>query len=356
MYKIFVMNLGSTSTKVAYYEDGRCLWKENLEHPLEETRQFAEVLDQFDYRRNKITAYLKEKGVDYTQLDAVVSRGGHTRPIEGGTYEINKVMLDDVKSGQFGRHATDCGVLVAYSLASEIGALPLVVDPSVTDEFEPLARYTGLPEMQRRSSFHALNHRACAKQFAKDKGLEYEKLNLIVAHMGGGVTVSAHKQGRMIDANNGIMGDGPFSSNRTGTLPVGDLVDMCFSGEYTRQQVRKKLNGNGGMIAYVGESDMRTVENEALAGNRKYKECYDAMLYQVCKEIGSLGPVLFGKVDAILLTGGVIFSEYVQAFITERTCFIAPVHPYPGEFEMQALAAGAYGVLNGSIQSKVIGG
>lgn len=354
MYKIVVMNLGSTSSKLAYWEDEACILNVNLEHPVEELKPFEAILDQYQYRFDKINEFLKKNGIDYKDVDAVVSRGGHTRPLIGGTYRINDLMLKEVKSGSFGRHACDIGVLVAYAMATEGRAVPMVVDPPVTDEFEPLARYSGLPEMPRRSSFHALNHRACGKQHAKKNGLDYTKLNLIVVHMGGGITVAAHKQGRMIDATNGIEGDGPFSTNRTGGLPVGALVDMCYSGQYTQKEMHKKLNGDGGMMAYLGESDMRLVREKGMAGDKKYMECFDAMMYQVCKEIGAMATVLKGKVDAVLLTGGIAHSDYVRDYITAAVGFIAPVVAYPGEFEMDALALGAYAGLTGAEAMKVL--
>lgn len=354
MFKIVVMNLGSTSSKLAYWEDKACLLSENLEHPAGEISRFEAVLDQYQYRFDAIHTFLKENGIDYKDVDAIVSRGGHTRPLVGGTYRINELMVSEVKSGSFGRHACDIGVLVAYQMAKEGRAIPMVVDPPVTDEFEPLARYSGLPELPRRSSFHALNHRACGKKHAEKNGLNYSKLNLIVVHMGGGITVAAHKQGRMVDATNGIEGDGPFSTNRTGALPVGALVDMCYSGQYTQQEMHKKLNGNGGMMAYLGESDMRLVRERGLSGDKKYMECFDAMMYQVCKEIGAMATVLKGRVDAVLLTGGIAHSDYVQEYITEAVGFIAPVVAYPGEFEMDALARGALAGLAGEEEMKVL--
>ena len=352
MYKIVAINLGSTSSKLAYYEDDNCKIKVNIEHPVEEIKQYREIFDQFEYRAKVIGDFLKDHGIDYKEVDAIVSRGGHTRPLVGGTYQINELMLAESRSGKFGLHASDLGVKIAHAMADEGKAIPMVVDPPVTDEFEPWARYSGLPEIQRRSSFHALNQRAVGRLFAKDSGKPYENLNLIVVHMGGGITVGAHKQGKMVDANNGLIGDGPFSTNRTGGLPVGSLIDMCFSGKYTRADMFRKINGQGGMIAYIGESDVRTVEEKALAGNAEYKEVLDAMIYQVCKEIGSLAPVLRGKVDAILLTGGVAHSKYITGQIEERVGFIAKIVSYPGEHEMQALALGAYDVLRGAKELK----
>lgn len=269
------------------------------------------------YRRASIEEFLCKNTIDPLSLDAVVSRGGHTHPISGGVYKINDIMLSEIQSGNFGRHACDIGVFIADSMAKQSGAEAFVVDPPVTDEFKPLARYSGLPELPRRSSFHALNQRAVAHKYAKQVGTPYEDLNLIVVHMGGGISVAAHQHGKMVDANNALTGDGPFSTNRTGGLPVGALVDLCFSGMYTKQEVKARINGKGGMIAYLGENDVKTVEAKALAGDKKYKECLDAMLYQTAKEIGASSAVLMGSVDAILLTGGIAHSQYVVRYLED---------------------------------------
>lgn len=348
MYKVVAINLGSTSTKLAYYEDDNRVLKVNIEHPAEEIRKYPEIMDQYQYRFDTIRNFLKSHDIDYKELDGIVSRGGHTHPIVGGTYKINEVLLNEVKSGKYGRHAGDLGVLIAYSMAGDGKALPMVVDPPTTDEFELFARYSGLPDMPRRSSFHALNHRAVGRQYAKDIAKPYENLNLIVVHMGGGVSVAMHKKGMMVDANNGLEGDGPFSTNRTGTLPVGALVDACYSGKYTYSEMKRRINGQGGMMAYIGENDVQKVQQKALEGNIEYKNCLDAMLYQICKEIGSLAPIVNGHVDAILLTGGVAYSKYVTDYIKEHVSYLAEVISYPGEYEMQALALGAYDGLRGA--------
>lgn len=346
VYRILAINLGSTSTKIAYYENDGCRLSDNVVHSAEELRKFPTIWDQYDFRLQVVTDWLKSRGIAVEDLDAVVSRGGHTEPLTGGTYRINRKMLDESATGIYGRHATDIGIRVAATLARS-GPVPLTVDPPVTDEFEPLARYSGLPEMPRRSSFHVLNQRSVGRQYASDTGRRYEELNLVVAHMGGGITVAAHKKGRLVDANNGIEGDGPFSTNRSGTLPVGALADMCFSGKYTREEVKRKLNGAGGLMAYLGENDVRTVADRADAGDAKCAEALDAMAYQTSKEIAACAAVLCGKVDAILLTGGVARCQRITSFITEHVSFIAPVVLYPGEYEMQALALNAYAALAG---------
>lgn len=345
-YKIIAVNLGSTSTKIAYYEDDHCKLKASLVHSAQELKEFNTIWDQYQYRLHAVESYLKENNIQVSELDAVATRGGHTESLVGGVYRINNKMLAQSASGKYGLHATDLGLKIAFAL-SQRGPIPLTVDPPVTDEFEPLARYSGLPELPRRSSFHALNHRAVGKQYAKDINKRYDEMNLVVAHMGGGTTVAAHKKGKMVDANNGLTGDGPFSTNRTGTLPVGTLVDMCFSGEYTQEQVKRKLNGLGGMMAYLGENDALTVENRAAAGDEKCSEVLDAMSYQTAKEIAGCAAVLSGQVDAILITGGIAHSKRITDYIKGMIGFIAPVILYPGEYEMQSLCLNSLEALRG---------
>lgn len=354
MYKVLVINLGSTSSKIAYYEDKECKLKETIEHPAEELAQFGKILEQYDYREAAVKAFMAQHGIDGKNLDAIASRGGHTHPIEGGTYIVNDAMVAEIKTGNFGRHACDLGVFIAKHLSEKFGIVPTVTDPPVTDEFQKLARYSGLPELPRKSSFHALNQRAAAEKYAEDAGKAYEDMNLIVVHMGGGISVAAHKHGKMVDANNALDGDGPFSTNRTGTLPVGALVKLCFSGKYTEAEVKKMLNGKGGTMAYISENDLRAIQKEAFAGNEAYKDCMDAMLYQTCKEIGSEASVLEGQVDAIVLTGGMVYADYVVDFIKLHCGYIAPINVYPGEYEMEALAKGAISVLDGSYKGKMI--
>lgn len=345
-YEILVINLGSSSTKVAYYINEECMVKANLSHPSEELKQYDSIWKQAGMRQRAIETFMEENGIDKCKLAAVVTRGGHTRPLTGGTYLVNQVMLEESASEAFGNHACDLGLVIASNL-SKYGAKPLTANTPVTDEFEPLARYSGLPEIERRSSFHALNHKGVARHYARETGRAYESLNLIVVHMGGGISVAAHKQGKMIDANNGLAGDGPFSTNRSGGLPVGSLIAECFSGKYTEKQMLRRVNGQGGMLAYVGESDTLTVEQRAEAGDKACALVLDAMAYQTAKEIGGCAAVLAGRVDAIIMTGGMANSVRLTRFIEEKVSFIAPVVKYPGEYEMQSLALNAYEVLAG---------
>ncbi len=351
MYKILALNLGSTSTKVAYYEDDVCKVKENIEHPASEIKEFSSFWEQDEYRTNIIEKFMKENGIEKDSLDVIVSRGGHTKPLEGGVYRVDEEMLEQQASGLYGQHPCDLGSKIAYRMTKTCKAVPLIVDPPITDEFEPVARLSGHPLIERRSSFHALSHKATAKRYARENGLKYEDLNLIVVHLGGGISVAPHKKGRMIDGDNGLEGDGPFSTNRTGALPVGDLVRLCFSDEYTYKEVIKMLNGNGGLMAYLGTADCREVEKNAET-DEKARLCLDAMIYQVCKQIGAMASVLQGKVDAILVTGGIAYSKTIVQKIKDSVEFIAPIVVYPGENEMESLARGALEVLRGEDEIK----
>lgn len=351
MKKITAINLGSTSTKVAYYEDERCVFKENINHPVDEIKTFATIWDQFEFRKNAILTFLKEKGLDIAEMDAVVSRGGHTVPIEGGTYRITEKMLEQSGSEKYGNHATDLGLRLAADFSKQ-GPQAFTVDPPVTDEFEPLARYSGIPEIKRKSSFHVLNQRAAGQQYAKDAGVKYEDLNLVVVHMGGGISVAAHKHGRLIDANNALTGDGPFSTNRCGDVPVGDLIKLCYSGRFTEAEMMKYINGGSGLVAYVGDSDVKNVSERAEAGDTECIEALDAMCYQIAKAVGSYAAVLDGDVQAIVFTGGIAYSERIVGTIRKKVEFIAPVAVYPGEYEMQSLALNTLAVLNGEKEAK----
>lgn len=346
MYKILVINLGSTSTKLAYYENEVCVNRTTEDHPAEEIIGFSDIMEQLDYRKEIVERFLEKNGIEKSSLDAIVSRGGHTKPLEGGVYLVNNEMLTQQASGLYGRHACDLGSKIAYTISKTCKATPLVVDPPITDEFEPVARLSGHPLMPRRSSFHALSHKATAKRYARENGLKYDEINLIVAHLGGGISVAPHKKGRMIDGDNALDGDCVFSTNRTGALPVGELVKLCYSGNYTYEQMKKMLNGEGGLMAYLGTADVRTVEKNAETDENSAL-CLDAMIYQVCKQIGSMATVLHGDVNAILLTGGISYSNYVVNKIKSSCEFIAPVVVYAGENEMESLARGALEGLRG---------
>ena len=346
MKRIAVINLGSTSTKVAYFENDTCKFSESIPHPAQELSGFASNWEQYGYRRERIVGLLQQHGVAWETLDAVVSRGGHTQPIHSGVYRITPKMLEQSRSMKYGNHASDLGIRIAYDLAKDKN-FAFVVDSPCTDEFEPLARYSGLPEMPRQSRFHVLNHKACARAYCKEHGLKYDEVNLVVAHMGGGTSVAAHKKGKLVDGDNGLDGDGPFSTNRTGALPVGALVDACYSGKYTHQEMRRKLNGLGCMMAYVNDNDVLSVYKKGAAGDKACMEVIDAMVYQTAKEIGAMATVLNGDVNAILLTGGIANDAYITSELKKRVGFIAPVYLYPGEREMLSLGQQVYYALIG---------
>jgi len=345
-YKLLIINPGSTSTKIGVYEDEKEVLVETLRHSSEEIARFEGIFEQLDFRKDVILNVLKEKKFDINTLDAIVGRGGLLKPIEGGTYSVNEAMLHDLKIGVQGQHASNLGGIIANEIGRTLGIPAFIVDPVVVDEMMDVARVSGFPEIERKSIFHALNQKAVAKRYAKEKGKKYEEINLIVAHMGGGISVGAHKAGKIIDVNNALDGEGPFSPERSGGLPVGDLAKMCFSGKYTLEDIKKKINGKGGLVAYLNTNDAKEVSDKAEAGDDKFKLILDAMQYQVAKEIGKCAAVLSGKVDAIILTGGIAYGKSTVNYIKERVEFICPVVVYPGEDELLALAEGGLRVLN----------
>ena len=345
-YKILIINPGSTSTKIGVYEDETQVMEETLRHSTEEIAQYATIYDQKDFRKDVITSVLKEKGVDLNDIDVVVGRGGMLKPMPSGTYATSPELLEDLKIGVQGQHASNLGGILAHEIASDINVPSFIVDPTVVDELQDVARLSGHPEMPRVSVFHALNQKAVAKRYAKETGKAYETLNLIVVHMGGGVSVGAHKNGKVVDVANALDGDGPFSPERAGGLPSGALMRLCFSGKYTQDEVGKMINGNGGFNAYVGTNDMRDLVKMAETDDNA-KLVMDAFHYQLVKEIGAMAVVLGGKVDQIILTGGIAYNAITQEAIKEAVEWIAPVTVYPGEDELLALAQGAIRVMSG---------
>ena len=345
-YKILIINPGSTSTKIGVYEDETQVMEETLRHSTEEIAQYATIYDQKDFRKDVIISVLKEKGVDLNDIDVVVGRGGLLKPIPGGTYETTPELLEDLKIGKQGQHASNLGGILAKEIASEINVPSYIVDPVVVDELQDVARLSGHPEMPRISIFHALNQKAGAKRYAKETGKAYDGIHLIVVHMGGGVSVSAHKNGKVIDVANALDGDGPFSPERAGGLPSGALMKLCFSGKYTQAEIGKMINGNGGFNAYVGTNDMRDLVKMAET-DANAKLVMDAFHYQLVKEIGAMAVVLGGKVDQIILTGGIAYNAITQDTMKEAVEWIAPVTVYPGEDELLALAQGAIRVMSG---------
>ena len=352
-YKLLIINPGSTSTKIGVYEGEKEILEETLRHSAEEILKYDTIFDQLDFRKEVILKVLKEKGIDINELDAVVGRGGMLKPIEGGTYEVNEDMVEDLKIGVQGPHASNLGGILSNEIAKEIGKRAFIVDPVVVDEMEDVARLSGVPELPRKSKFHALNQKAVAKRYAKEHNTSYEDVNLIVVHMGGGVSVGAHRKGRVIDVNNALDGDGPFSPERAGGVPSGELLEMCFSGKYSKEEVYKKLVGKGGFVAYANTNDARDLIKLSQEGDEKGSLIFNAFIYQIAKEIGSMAVVLDGEVDAIVLTGGIAYSDYVTNAINKKVKWIAPMVVYGGEDELLALAQGAIRVLDGVEEAKI---
>ncbi|CEK36265.1 butyrate kinase [[Clostridium] sordellii] len=354
-FKILTINPGSTSTKIAVFDNEELLFEKTLRHTSEEISKYQKISDQFEFRKKVIEDALKEGGISTSELDAVVGRGGLLKPITGGTYSVDDEMIEDLKVGVLGEHASNLGGLIAKEIGDSVGIPSYIVDPVVVDELNDVARISGMPEITRKSIFHALNQKATARRAAKDLNKKYEDCNFIVAHMGGGISVGAHLKGSVIDVANALDGEGPFSPERSGGLPVGDLVKMCFSGEYTQEDIKKRIKGNGGLVAYLNTNDGREVEAMIEEGNEKAKIVYEAMAYQVAKEIGACAAVLNGEVDAVLLTGGIAYSKMFTNMIIDRIKFVAQAKVYPGEDEMIALAQGGLRVLMKEEEAKIYG-
>lgn len=352
-FKILAINPGSTSTKLAIYEDETCVFKASVKHDSKEILSFSHIVDQYDFRMEAIYKELEKDQIDLSTIDAVVGRGGMLKPIPSGTYEVNDKMIEYIKAAPRGEHASNLGCMIAKNIADAIGKRSFIVDPVAVDEMEDIARFTGMPELKRDSLFHALNQKAVAFKAAKDLKKPYSELNLIVAHLGGGISVGMHHKGRVIDVNNALDGDGPMSPERSGSVPMGPLYKMVFSGKYTLKEIQRKNYGQGGLVAYLGTNDGQTIQNRIKAGDQEAKFIYDVMCYQISKEIGSGATVLKGSVDAIILTGGLAYDPYLVNYIKERTSFIAPIIVYPGEDEMEALALGGLRVLRGEEVAKV---
>lgn len=349
---VLVINPGSTSTKIAVYNETQKMAQENLDHDTQKLDQFEKITDQYEYRKEMILNWMHENGFDTHKLRAVVGRGGLLRPMPSGAYKVTEPLLKDLIVGIQGEHASNLGGMIADAIAQPEGIGAYIVDPVAVDEFEPLARISGMPEIKRKSLVHALNIKAIAHRVADEMGKKVEDLNLILAHLGGGISIVPMKKGKIIDANNANE-MGPFSPERCGGLPVGDVVKMCFSGDYSPSELKKKMRGKGGMTAYLGTNDGREVVKQIEAGNDKAKLVFEAMAYQISKEIGAMATVIEGKVDAVVLTGGVAYSKYLTDYVTEHVSFIAPVIIKAGEDEMEALNLGVLRVLNGEETAKI---
>ena len=344
--KVLAINPGSTSTKVAGYENETCLWKQGIDHPSSEINAFASVKEQFKYRIAQVLKTLEEHGTRLEEFDAIVGRGGMLKPLIGGTYLVDLNLLNTLQDPPGGEHASNLGGIMAYHLGQRTHVPAYIVDPITVDEIEPVARLSGLPELPRLSQSHALNMKAIARKVASEMGKTYQDVNLIVAHLGGGISVAPHRKGRMIDVNN-ANNEGPYSVERSGTLPASQLVKLCYSGKYSEKEVLTKITKEGGLFAYLGTKDARVAVARMQTGDPVAKLILEGLCYQVAKEIGAMATVLAGEVDRIVLTGGLAYSEFITREIAGRVSFIAQVIVYPGEEEMVALAQGALRVLRG---------
>ena len=351
--KILVINPGSTSTKIAIFENTKSIFLKILKHSVEDLKPFEKITDQFLYRKNLIMNELYSERVDFEQIQIVIASGGLVKPIESGTYAVNDRMKEDLFKGIQGEHASNLGGLIADEIAHFLpNAKAYIADPVVVDELQDVARITGHPLFERKSIFHALNQKAIARSYAHATNREYEDMNLIIAHLGGGISIGTHSKGRVIDVNQALDGEGPMSPERSGTLPVGDLIKTCFSGQYDYKALKKMITGEGGYVAYFGTNDAYKVELMAKKEDSKAMKIQEALAYQVAKYIGSSAVVLSGNVDAIILTGGLAHDRIVTEYISHHVSFIAPVIIYPGEDEMTALAMNALMILNKQMEHK----
>lgn len=352
-YRILAINPGSTSTKFAVYVNENCVLNKTLRHSVDELSAYSDIIEQFGYRKGMIIDALVDEGIEIDKVKYIIGRGGLTYPLESGVYRVDQLMLEHARAGIYGRHASNLGPIIADYIASQIpGARAYIADPVVTDELDDIARITGHPLFRKRSIFHALNQKATARVHARKVGIPYENLRLIVVHLGGGISVGAHHYGRVIDVNNALDGDGPFSPERSGSLPVGQLIDLCYSRKYTKDEIYRMVVGEGGYVAYLGTNSGAEVQKRAEAGDEAAKLIEEALAYQVAKTIGEMSVVLRGEIDGILMTGGMAYNPVLVELIRSRVGFLAPVFVYPGEDELEALAMNALMVARGELAAK----
>lgn len=349
---ILVINPGSTSTKIALFKGEICISSENLSHNIEEIRKFKSIYEQKEMRREIIMNWMKKQGLNVKKLSAIVGRGGPLRSMPGGTYKVTEKMLEDLKIGYQAQHASNLGGIIAHIIAEKANIPAFIVDPVAVDEIKDEARISGLPEIPRRSLVHALNIKAVTRRVCNDLNKDFNNSSFVVAHIGGGISVSPVKDGRIIDVNNANE-EGPFSPERAGSLPVGDLVKLCYSGKYTYDEIKRKLIGEGGLTAYLGSSDGREINKRIDEGDKRAEAILKAMAYQIAKEIGAMSVELKGNIDAIILTGGMAYNKKLINVIEEMVNFIAPIKIIPGEYEMLALAQGAIRALKGEERVKI---
>jgi len=349
---ILVINPGSTSTKISVYENEDLVFESKLSHSTEEIQKFPSIASQFDFRKKLILESIKSHQFNLLKLSAICGRGGMLRPLESGTYLVNQTMLDDLMKAARGEHASNLGAIIAYDIAKDLNIPAFIVDPVSVDEIEPIARISGMPIFERQSLFHALNHKAIARSVCQDHNKKYQEVNLIIAHLGGGISVAAHHLGKVIDVNNALDGDGPMSPERSGTVPLGPLYKACFSKKYTLDQIKRMNYGKGGLVAHLGTNDALEIVEMIKKGDKHAKLIYDAMIYQIAKEIGACSTVLKGNIDYIVITGGLAYEKYLIEHLVERIEFLGEILIYPGENEMLALLKGALRVLNDEETSK----
>lgn len=350
-YRILAINPGSTSTKIAVYDDENQILVKGIDHPSDEIKKYNTIQDQFEMRKESVLNVLKENNIDMSTLNAIVGRGGLLPPVKSGAYIVNDEMIDRLRNNPILEHASNLGAIISYDIANSLGISAYIYDSVAVDELIDIARPSGIANMDRDCLSHALNSRAMAIKYSKNHNKKYSELNLIVAHLGGGISISIHEKGRMID----IVSDdeGPFSPERSGRVPCKKLIDMCFFGKYTHKEMLKIIRGNGGIVSYLNTVDIREVEAMIESGNKEAKIVYEAMVYQISKSIGELSTVTRGKIDAIVITGGIAYSKKITSMIKERVEFIAPVEIMPGENELESLALGILRVLNGEEKAKV---
>ena len=353
MNRVLVINPGSTSTKIAVFDDENEIFKETIRHSAEEIGKYKNIIDQYEFRLKIILEILSKNNIEKKSLSAVVGRGGLIRPIPSGTYIVNEDMINDLKKGLMGEHASNLGGILAKTIAEPLEIPSFIVDPVVVDELEAPARFSGIPDIERISIFHALNQKAVARRAALEIGKSYEELNLIIVHMGGGISIGAHSKGKVIDVNNALNGDGPFTPERSGGLPVWQAIELAMSGKYTKDQMKKRITGKGGFVAYLNTNNMIDIENSVKDGDEKVKKVYFAMVHQITKEIGANAAVLSGQVDAIILTGGLAYDTHLVSLIEKKVKFIAKILVYPGEDEMKALRDGVLRVLKNEDKAKI---
>jgi butyrate kinase len=352
---ILVINPGSTSTKLALFRNLEMISEHTIRHSPDDLSRFSSLYEQRMFRKKLIADFLESAGHPLSEIDAIIGRGGMLRPLEGGTYAVSEAMIDDLRSAKYGEHASNLGAIIAYELSRESGReIPaFIADPVVVDEMEPVAKLTGHPDYSRRSIFHALNQKAVAREVASRYGKKYDEMNFVVIHMGGGISIGAHRRGRVVDVNNALNGDGPFSPERAGTLPITGLIKLCYSGRYSKEEVKKLIKGKGGLFAYTGTNDCQKIQQAIVDGDKKAELAYRAMAYQIVKWAGRMAAALSGDVDSIIITGGIAYDRrFMVPWLTEKLSFLAPIDVVPGGNEELSLAVACLRVLEGNEMAK----